>query len=1772
MLGIRHSTISTQDNNTANRFQDFSIRNRDVFVAPSSDVSPGQIRDQSNNTVVNPYWPSQRRQHMTGTGLDYQTPIPPSTSVPAEPIRVEPSTPKPLNQNQVHAQTHPWRIKAPQSKNAKQKARSHLGAATTTPASGSGKSNAKEHLQSGAVDTAKDICWERRPSTKDAASGSVPHSTSQRFEEPHHHRMDIVSGQPIPNIGSVARAPAKDQQASSSASEQLGSRPVAALAMDRDAAMPDLYRILVSSVTIPNASIFPHSASQTSSPTTGPLGSGFLIGMDHLNLTLAQQAISNIAVLNVDSTNADQHRLSFQKDPLANSILDQTAPLGFVITNKSVIQYLVHVYFEYFHVHWMIVDKEKFLAQLKNPAAPPDPLLLVAMCAAGAKCSDHEDLCTEPGNLPTIGEQFLTHARILLQDRFDMASMSTLQALLILYWCQVQTGRASLRFMYAGMAIRMAQEMGLNRHIDPMRLKDMDEREIQTRKTIWWSCYQADRWTSAALGKPMVISDVDCLVDYPSSITENERYHIQSFCHMTDLAKILGKVLLNLYTSTSASTCSSVVFSHLDQSLSAWIDSVPSTPSDPEKVSHTPTSLDRSGKVPSRKISNLQRGKSAPPVSNHQEANEDTRPLSTSKLRPGSVEYHALLYHTVRIMLYRLFLHNNFLIPVLPPTLQSPQSRCRESAVAISEITENMVVEQRSCRHLLNSVHFSLCAAATVHRFVITSPTAVDQQDRKLETMDVRSESLAALGTPSATTSSPTPPTPSKTPSHSKTDLHYLTLILRILQNCCRFSIEKNLLRSIIDGYLPIRHLNPRDLVWARYEINKPFTIIPGGTQSSEDLSLSSSVVFVQPQARQQEQQQKHKRQHDKEEDKDEGSSQQFQARRRQYQMQMRRYQNGQQQAHQQARTRQLDDTTVIIAAPYSSQNLSLEAYIPISSDDMTHQQGWHSSGVSSISNPAGHVATVATVAPGAYDGSTAENQQLQQHQRELDLLQQHHHIQQSELYKHHQQQTLQLEQAQLYQRQQENQDYIRQNQQSSFTYIQQQQEPLNAKEQHSGSGVLDPKTPYSDLPDHVVARNKRQSEASFKKKQAKQKQINDSQEPGRDQQLDLLQRQQQQQCHGSGRGSEQNQVHERQYHQRQETQTYSNSDSYMADATPQDVGPGATLGSLSGLAGNGEMTKNNPVPSVIYHLTGTANLSGASGIASLDEFLSIESTGYYSDMPVTMYYSDMPVTNTGDNSRDMNPTTLPLAGPASTEGQDQTQLTRLSNNPNIWHIDQQQPSNIAGSDSGNADNNNGGNNDGNNKNSNNNHSSSDRNSQSRGSCHSQRDSVNESVSSGSPQFILANNVSDSNQGRLSGDSIMTASGPANAPPTWLGFGNISSGNPDQPPSLNPPRHDDNSEGYHYPYALHAPQKPASHSQSVPCVSYQAMERSIGYTPPHPYVYIPENGEMSIYVPTLVSQGWQPQPQLESSRQLVLPQLTHQHQQVHEQQMYSPRVSSQPHPVQQLQGPIRPLHCIGAQIHQSTNQLTPHQAHGKEEREKQEQYIRPPHQHHHHLQQCQQQEQQQQQHQRQQPQQQQQHRSPKLRSQDSPQSQQQQQQVRHPVATLLPLLPPFPQSIYNEDSGVPRPFSLPPSNSTLVNSTRDSNSGSSQMESSREDNSGREPNADGKSTSQNISAQFESGRQSPSDSARMSRSMESFTGISNESSSSILAEDASSSNESGLSLDNNKGPRSLSADPVAATADAVIGVGSPGNNGNNGGPNNEGSSGGGCRHGGKKSA
>ncbi|KAF9438087.1 hypothetical protein BGZ76_009780, partial [Entomortierella beljakovae] len=1218
--------------------QVISAGGQSAFGTPGlNDHLLGQTQNVQNNSFVNPFWPEYRlpsqqsalplnyytspsQHHQQEAGANNTISTPSVAPVTVGSSKAPPAS-KPLNQNQAHAQTHPWRIKRVKF------TQDMTSAITSNTTKSSENANVvvsvtgqqqQQSSQSSTVDATKDIQQLSSSSTKSVASVSSTPSVPQRTKE---HQPSIARNnsvnQPIPSIGSSTPGLKNDKQLSSKSSGQFGPRPVKAPTLEKDLHMPDLYHNLLNAVTVRNVSKFSQPVIQSNN-STEPGGSSTAV--DQFNLTLASPAISSFTVLSTEHTDPDQHHSSFQKDPSTSSFLDQTIPAGFVITNKSVIQYLVHVYFECFHTHWMIIDKEKFLAQLKSSSAPPDALLLVAICAAGAKYSDHEALCAEPGNLPTIGEQFLTHARILLQDRFDMPSMSTLQALLILYWCQVQTGRARLRFMYVGMAIRMAQEMGLNRPVNSKKLKEMSEREVQIRKTIWWSCYQADRWTSAALGKPMVISDIDCLVDYPDSLTDSERYCIDSFRRTTDLAKILGKVILNLYTSTNASTCSSAVFSQIDQSLTAWIEAIPIV-SEAENALPTPTPMNSTSNRPSRTGRNLgqQRGRSSvggvrstTSVMRSRELNIDSGSLGAS----------------------------NSLAPNLPLTLQSPLILCRESAAAISEIAENMGAGQRSHRQLFNSIHISLCAAATVHRFAIVSPTVsnLDKGSRSVgDQIGIDNSPMTLPGT-SNTTSSSLPsslqPTLSKAPSHTKTDLYYLGTLLRILQSCCRFSIEKGQLKSVLENFIPSEYLSPQELAWAKYEIDKPFTIVPFSVKSPIQQATSASrpvVALNLPSTQTQNQASQHEAITLPPIQQQQQSKLQVRAKRHSY--------------------------------PFSNTDTNHSSLEGSNTSIPGNSTQKHNDRASSISSPGYD----ATIAPNTYETPTeSEQKQLEQYQHELDILQQQHRLQQSELDQHHHQQVLQLEQTQFYQQQQQqqNHDYMRQNLQSPDSSVFVSQERISSRST-GGGATLSPKTLYSSTSDHTITRSKRQNEVG-----SKQKQYNNSMQGHNS----LISQQRQQEHQGSSSQYQRQQGHQKhrkkQSRQRQEHKDYRNGVIYMVDANPPDISPRITIESLSRVTEDSEIMPNNTVPSVMNHPHGTTNLSSTGGINNFDEILGIESTGYYQGVSVA---------NTGGGGEDMNIISL---AKSTSGGHHQAHHTSFNNSERMWYAPHQLSSHTSSSNS----------------------------------------------------------------------------------------------------------------------------------------------------------------------------------------------------------------------------------------------------------------------------------------------------------------------------------------------------------------------------------------------------------------------------------------------------------------------------------------------------------
>ncbi|KAJ1334792.1 hypothetical protein BSLG_007947 [Batrachochytrium salamandrivorans] len=168
---------------------------------------------------------------------------------------------------------------------------------------------------------------------------------------------------------------------------------------------------------------------------------------------------------------------------------------------------LIHRYFDYFLAQIPIFPKEEFIDTVHEQS----PLLLNAMYALAL---------TQP-TLPDqdtfhAGDQYFKRATSILDDYLEHATYSVIAALVLLSYYSGCCGLGEKAYLYAGMAIRMGQTMGLDRAITPEKAAIMTEKEIQLQKRMWAVLYVLDR--SASLVQtdiPYTIRDEDCDISIP---------------------------------------------------------------------------------------------------------------------------------------------------------------------------------------------------------------------------------------------------------------------------------------------------------------------------------------------------------------------------------------------------------------------------------------------------------------------------------------------------------------------------------------------------------------------------------------------------------------------------------------------------------------------------------------------------------------------------------------------------------------------------------------------------------------------------------------------------------------------------------------------------------------------------------------------------------------------------------------------------------------------------------------------------------------------------------------------------------------------------------------------------------------------------------------------------------------------------------------------------------------------------------------------------------
>ncbi|KAI0800103.1 fungal-specific transcription factor domain-containing protein [Fomes fomentarius] len=215
---------------------------------------------------------------------------------------------------------------------------------------------------------------------------------------------------------------------------------------------------------------------------------------------------------------------------------------------------LLELYFTYVHPALPIVHKPTFMddwskgnlatdspysgesgySDAASPVSSSSPLgarrrrvptlLLLAMFSLSARYSTRTADVPPPddGSMWSAGDEYMEDAKVILDRTYAASRPSTCQALLLLGFREVGIGAMAQAWLYLGMAVRMAQDLGLHKCAENwtgIGRNLFSKAELQERRRIWYGCVIMDKYICTYIGRPVAICERD--FDTPLPLLED---------------------------------------------------------------------------------------------------------------------------------------------------------------------------------------------------------------------------------------------------------------------------------------------------------------------------------------------------------------------------------------------------------------------------------------------------------------------------------------------------------------------------------------------------------------------------------------------------------------------------------------------------------------------------------------------------------------------------------------------------------------------------------------------------------------------------------------------------------------------------------------------------------------------------------------------------------------------------------------------------------------------------------------------------------------------------------------------------------------------------------------------------------------------------------------------------------------------------------------------------------------------------------------------------
>lgn len=254
--------------------------------------------------------------------------------------------------------------------------------------------------------------------------------------------------------------------------------------------------------------------------------------------------------------------------------------------NHQLITHLVETFFTYLGCNFPFLRQEAFTTDVREKRV--DAILVDAVCAVAARFWNHSLVqpthqaagtkTPQGGRRCEYGTAFANRAKSSVVDTFACPNLATVQACILLAYVEFGSNRDSGLWMFLGIAIRMAQDLGLHKlegargdaknRKEAMRsrsrsagsdntecgdgscamggMKD-EEAEIRERERTdtFWAVFFLDRVISSGTGRPVTIRDKEVEIDFPNE--EAGSMHPPPFPALIRIVKLYGRItdLLN---------------------------------------------------------------------------------------------------------------------------------------------------------------------------------------------------------------------------------------------------------------------------------------------------------------------------------------------------------------------------------------------------------------------------------------------------------------------------------------------------------------------------------------------------------------------------------------------------------------------------------------------------------------------------------------------------------------------------------------------------------------------------------------------------------------------------------------------------------------------------------------------------------------------------------------------------------------------------------------------------------------------------------------------------------------------------------------------------------------------------------------------------------------------------------------------------------------------------------------------------------------------------